>query len=88
MSKKMFKVLTPVLNEKTKKTHWTKLGIGFTNNDNSINLFLDALPVNGRMQLRDWDEEDRREGQGDRNSASSYAPPAEPASAAAEGLPF
>jgi hypothetical protein len=88
-TKKMFKVLTPVQNEKTGKTHWVKLGIGFTNNDSSINLHLDALPTNGKLQLRDWDEEDRREGPNSgTNRTASYAVPSEPASAAADALPF
>lgn len=36
------------------KDHWwTKIGIGFVNRDNSINVVLDALPLNGRLQIRD-----------------------------------
>ena len=26
------------------------------NSDNSINIYLDCLPVNGKLQIRDWDE--------------------------------
>ncbi len=32
---------------------WTKIGIGFVNRDNSINIVLDANPVNGRLHIRD-----------------------------------
>ena len=35
------------------KGYWTKIGIGFVNRDNSINVVLDALPVNGRFHIRD-----------------------------------
>lgn len=35
------------------KNRWTKVGIGFVNRDNSINVVLDAFPVNGRFQIRD-----------------------------------
>jgi hypothetical protein len=35
------------------KGRWTKIGIGFVNRDNSINVVLDALPLNGRFQIRD-----------------------------------
>ena len=35
------------------KDRWTKIGIGFVNRDNSINVVLDALPLNGRFQIRD-----------------------------------
>ncbi len=35
------------------KDRWTKIGIGFVNRDNSINVVLDALPLNGRFHIRD-----------------------------------
>ncbi len=35
------------------KDRWTKIGIGFVNRDDSINVVLDALPLNGRLQIRD-----------------------------------
>ncbi len=62
---KMFKVLSPI--EKTDKktnavsTYWLRCGVAFTNKDSSINVFLDVLPKDGKLQLRDFDEEDRRE---------------------------
>lgn len=34
------------------KDRWTKVGIGFVNRDNSINVVLDALPRNGRFHIR------------------------------------
>ena len=44
------------------KKWWTKVGIGFVNRDDSINVVLDALPLNGRLQIRDRrrPEENRR----------------------------
>ena len=35
------------------ENRWTKIGIGFVNRDNSINVILDAIPLNGRLQIRD-----------------------------------
>lgn len=35
------------------KDRWTKIGIGFVNRDNSVNIVLDAIPLNGRLQIRD-----------------------------------
>jgi hypothetical protein len=35
------------------KERWTKIGIGFVNRDESINIILDATPVNGRLHVRD-----------------------------------
>lgn len=35
------------------KPVWTKIGIGFVNRDQSINVILDNLPINGKLQIRD-----------------------------------
>jgi hypothetical protein len=35
------------------KDRWVRIGVAFENNDGSINVFLDALPVNGKLQIRD-----------------------------------
>ena len=39
------------------KSHWIRIGVAFTNRDGSINVVLDALPTNGRLQLRDFPEQ-------------------------------
>ena len=36
----------------TKKTFWTKVGRAFLNHDGSYNIFLDALPLSGKVQIR------------------------------------
>ena len=67
MSGKKLKVLCPIQSTKDeKKTYWRSLGIAYENRDGSINLYLDALPLNGKLQVREWDEEDRRVGEGTR----------------------
>lgn len=40
------------------KSRWIRIGIGFVNADGSMNLHLDALPVNGTIQVRDWEDEE------------------------------
>jgi len=35
-----------------KKAAWTEIGVGFTNRDGSINLVMNAVPVDGKAQLR------------------------------------
>ena len=35
------------------KSQWNKVGVAFQNKDNSINVFLDAFPKDGKVQLRD-----------------------------------
>lgn len=57
--KQMFKVLSPVT-RKDGSTYWMRVGSGFPNRDASINLYLDALPINQRLQLRQVTEDDER----------------------------
>lgn len=35
------------------KSRWTKVGMAFVNKDGSINVFLDAFPKDGKIQIRD-----------------------------------
>ena len=44
------------------KSRWLECGVGFTNKDGSINLLLNALPVNGRLQVRDANGREDRAG--------------------------
>lgn len=32
---------------------WARIGIAFVNRDESLNLYLDMLPINGRLHVRD-----------------------------------
>ena len=38
--------------ERDGKNFWTRIGAAFTNRDGSETVLLDALPLNGRMQIR------------------------------------
>ncbi|MBI4511792.1 MAG: hypothetical protein HY698_19315 [Deltaproteobacteria bacterium] len=49
------RVVCPV-SAKDGKTYWLRMGNAYVNKDNSINVYLDCLPVNGRLQVRDWDD--------------------------------
>jgi hypothetical protein len=35
-----------------KKNFWNKLGVAWENKDGSISVFLDALPMDGKLQIR------------------------------------
>ncbi len=35
------------------KSLWIKIGSAFVNKDGSINVFLDTLPIDGRLHIRD-----------------------------------
>jgi hypothetical protein len=45
--------------ERNGKSFWTKVGVAFVNSDGSLNVNLDALPISGKLQIRDGEE--RRE---------------------------
>jgi hypothetical protein len=42
------------------KSFWTRVGVGFVNRDGSITLRLDAIPLNGTLQVREWEPLERR----------------------------
>ena len=44
---------TIVEKEGMEKKFWTKVGVGFVNRDGSIQVYLDAHPVNGQLHLRE-----------------------------------
>ena len=49
--KKTYGVYTIV--ERSEKSFWCRIGTAFPNRDGSLNVFLDALPVNGRLHVRE-----------------------------------
>ena len=38
--------------EDSEKKYWVKIGSAFVNKDDSLNVYLDAVPVNGMLHLR------------------------------------
>jgi hypothetical protein len=50
---RMLQVYTIVEREGLEKSFWVKVGACFTNRDGSLNVYLDALPTNGRLQIRE-----------------------------------
>lgn len=52
-ARRQFAVFTIV--EQDEKAFWRRVGSGFVNRDGSYNLYLDALPVNGRLHMREVD---------------------------------
>jgi hypothetical protein len=35
------------------RSRWIRVGVAFSNRDGSLNLVLDAIPLSGRLQIRD-----------------------------------
>ncbi len=44
------------ITERDGKTYWNRVGAAFENKDGSVNVNLDALPVSGRLQIREDEE--------------------------------
>lgn len=52
MAGNMLDVYTIVETNK-EKNRWTKIGVAFVNRDQSLNVKLDALPINGALHIRE-----------------------------------
>ena len=58
---KTMKVVWTVVDRGQGKSFWTRVGVGFVNRDGSLTLRLDAIPMSGTLQVREWQEPfDRR----------------------------
>lgn len=80
---RMLKVITPVEN-KNGKTFWIRVGNAFPNRDGSTNVYLNAYPTSGKLQIREID--DPRPSRDDASPAPAD-PGAQPGSAG-DDLPF
>lgn len=49
--------------ERNGKSFWVRIGAVFTNRDSSETVLLDALPVNGKILIRQMDNNRRTESQ-------------------------
>lgn len=59
--KRMFKVLGIVpKHNNPKESHWIRLGTAYLNRDDSINIYLDALPRSFELQMREFEEDELR----------------------------
>lgn len=71
-AKKGYKVVyTIVERARDGKKFWLRIGAAFTNRDGSLNVYMDALPTNGQLQIREWQpyEERLRNGAANDNEA-------------------
>jgi hypothetical protein len=48
-----------VIEKQDGKDIWLRVGSGFHNRDGSLSLLLDAVPINGRLQVRDYRPRDQ-----------------------------
>lgn len=75
--KKMFKIISPI-DKRDGSKFWMRCGVGYENKDQSVNMYIDALPVaagkDGRpltLQLREVTEDELRERAEKRSTYSS-----------------
>jgi hypothetical protein len=40
-------------NDRKERARWVRVGVAFDNRDGSLNVLLDAIPLSGRLQIRD-----------------------------------
>jgi hypothetical protein len=52
---------TIVERDKDGRQFWVRVGAAFVNRDGSLSVRLDAMPVNGRLQIRDYQPRDSRD---------------------------
>ncbi len=50
-----WKAVYTIIDRGTEKKYWIRIGIAFVNSDGSINVKLDAVPVNNQLHIRDPD---------------------------------
>ncbi len=68
---KRLAVYTIVEKQGLEKPFWVRIGAGFPNRDGSLNLYLDALPTNGKIHIREpFPDQQRAEKLPESNSAS------------------
>lgn len=51
-----------VITQRKDKNFWNRVGVAFVNADGSINVKLEAVPVSGEIQIRDYQPRDEHGG--------------------------
>jgi hypothetical protein len=79
VQKRMYKVLTPIPKRDGSGSWFMRVGSGFTNKDDSINVYLDVMPVaqpgkSITLTIKELDENDLRQREAHRASAPLSSP--------------
>ena len=59
------------ITERGERSFWNRIGVAYVNKDGSLNIKLDAMPVNGTMHVRDWTPRDEMPEARNRTNGSS-----------------
>lgn len=63
----------PETQKEEKKTVWVKAGSAFLNRDGSLNVYLDVLPLDGRLHVREALDDKRANDNGNNSSRTASA---------------
>lgn len=47
--------------EEDRKANWSRIGVAFVNRDDSLNVILDAIPITGKLHIRDRSPKNHKE---------------------------
>jgi hypothetical protein len=61
MDQSKMKAVYTIVERGEGKSYWTRIGVAFENRDGSYNLKLDALPVNGQLQMREYEPKEKED---------------------------
>jgi hypothetical protein len=61
-----------VISDRSGRKFWNRIGVAFINSDGSMNVKLEAIPVSGEMQIRDYVP--REDGVGNGRNNADFAP--------------
>jgi|GEM_PF-2429386 len=75
-----------VITERAGRSFWTRVGTGFVNRDSSLNLRLEAIPLSGNLQVRDYEPRDAE--RADRGDGEPVRRAARVANGGFEDAPF
>jgi hypothetical protein len=64
----------PETEREEKKTLWVKAGSAFLNSDGSLNVYLDVLPLDGRLHVREALDDRRAESSNSRTQPANGSP--------------
>jgi len=60
-----------VITQRNDRNFWNRVGVAFVNKDGSINVKLEAVPVSGEIQIRDYQPKDELASTGRSHSRDS-----------------
>ena len=80
------KIVYVVVDRGPGKSFWTRVGAAFTNRDGSLTVRLDAVPMTGSLQIRDYVP--REEGPSSPGAGAAPPPPSRTGSSLHADIPF